>query len=130
MSPEEAYLNDALARLDALAAAANTVAEVMERADVRSDAWLREADAALEALRSASDAGGLGTAPAGLAEVESTLRVAFARFTDASGLLAQGIEALDPDMLLEAAELAAAGVADVATARTLVVEAQAALASR
>ncbi len=112
-----AFLEDARTLLANVSTAGSRVAEVLERADVSSEAWRGEALSTIAALRAELAGAELLPDPDSMRDVRTQLLDATRQYDAASALFAGGIRDLDLDKIEEAAGALATAIVDLASAR-------------
>ena len=112
-----AFLEDARTLLANVSAAGTRVAEVLDRADVSSEAWRGEALSILAALRAELAGAELLSDPDSMRDVRTQLVEATRQYDAASALFADGIRDLDLDKIESAAGALAEAIVELANAR-------------
>ncbi len=115
-----AFLEDASTLLADVSTAGARVAEVLERADVSSEAWRGEALSTIAALRAELAGAELLPDPVSIRDVRTQLLDATRQYDAASSLFADGIRDLDLDKIEGAAGALATAIVNLASARAAI----------
>ena len=116
-STEAAYIVDARAILDRLGERAALIAQVLDRADVRSEAWRSELSSALDEISALGDEARDLDAPDALAALHQQLVATMDGYNRAADLLSEGLTTLDLEKIEAAALVIAEAIVAVANVR-------------
>jgi len=116
VDPAEVYLADINSLIDEITAESNTVALLLQSADVESKAWRDETAGALRTLGQTLAATADIEAPAEYASEHRQLVEATNRYSWATDMLAEGVATLDLNVINDAAALLASATTEFAIA--------------